>query len=249
MKNFIFPKKSLERREKRWRKIAPWPLAFLFLLTVEGIGSTPGECATLSQEEVVTKVQEQYDRHSNFKAHFVQESWIKSLGRKQMAEGLVYFKKPGGMRWTYQKPTKQEIISDGQTLWQYRPEDNQVVVSKTSQAFESKTPSTFLMGIGNLKQDFQARFVKEPSPGSDYTLELTPLETQGSMEKLFLTVDRKTFKILQAKIQDVMGNITQISFSKIQFDTSLPDDLFAFIPPKGVEVFNMPGAAEGGAGK
>jgi len=204
---------------------------------------TSGRSQMPSLGEVVAKVQEQYEIHSDFKARFLQESLIKSLGKKQQAEGMVYFKKPGKMRWIYRKPTKQEIISDGKTLWTYRPEDKQVIVTRMAQAFQSKAPSTFLAGIGNLQRDFQAQFVREPTPASDYSLELTPLESQGSLEKLFLLVDRETFSILQAKIQDPMGNITQINFSKIQFDNNLSDSLFTFSPPKGVEVFPMPGAA------
>ena len=213
----------------------------LLVLLLAGFWPGPGRGQTASLEEVVAKVQEQYEIHSDFKAQFVQEATIKTLGKKQQAEGMVYFKKPGKMHWIYRKPTKQEIVSNGETLWTYRPEEKQVVVAKMAQAFQSKAPSTFLAGIGNLKRDFQARFVTEPSPGTDYSLELTPLESQGSLEKLFLLVDRKNFYILQARIQDAMGNITQISFSKIQFDNKLSDSLFTFTPPKGVEVFNMPG--------
>jgi outer membrane lipoprotein carrier protein len=150
------------------------------------------------------------------------------------------------MRWIYRMPTKQEIISDGKTLWTYRPEDKQVAVSQMTQAFQSKAPSTFLAGIGNLKRDFQARWAREPSPGKDYSLELTPVEAQGSLEKLFLVVERETFKILQAKVQDVMGNITQINFSKIKFNNKLSDSLFHFVPPKDVEIFTLPGAAPAG---
>jgi outer membrane lipoprotein carrier protein len=220
----------------------------LFALAMFWPASGGGQ--TISLNEVVAKVQEQYEIHADFKAHFVQESLIKSLGKKQQAEGVVYFKKPGKMHWIYRKPTRQEIISDGETLWNYRPEEKQVIVSEMTRAFQSKAPSTFLAGIGNLKQDFHARFMKEPSSGADYLLELTPVEAQGSLEKLFLRVDPRNFHILQAKIQDAMGNITQITFSRIQFDNHLPDSLFAFTPPKGVEVFHMPGAAPvGGAEK
>ena len=218
----------------------------LLVLLLAGIWPATGRGQTLSLEEVVAKVQEQYEIHSDFKAQFVQEAFVKSLGKKQQAEGMVYFKKPGKMHWIYRKPTKQEIVSNGETFWTYRPEDKQVVVARMTQAFQSKAPSTFLAGIGNLKKDFQARFVKEPSPGAEYSLELTPLESQGGLEKLFLLVDRKNFYILEAKIQDAMGNVTQISFSKIQFDNHLPDSLFAFTPPKGVEVFHMPGSAPAG---
>lgn len=216
-------------------------ILLLFLVRVPVLNAQP-----LPLEEIVAKVQEQYETHEDFKANFIQESLVKSLGKKQVAEGIVYFKKPGKMRWNYQKPTKQEIISDGKSLWNYRPEDKQVVVSPMTNAFQSKAPSTFLAGIGNLKKDFQARWSKEPSPKENYSLELTPQEAQGSLEKLFLLVDRESFKILQARIQDVMGNVTQISFSKIQFDNRLPDSLFTFTPPKGVEVFTMPGASPAG---
>ncbi len=218
----------------------------LFLLPLVGLWPSPGNGQTIPLEEVVAKVQEQYEIHADYKANFAQESLIKSLGKKQHAEGLVYFKKPGKMRWIYRMPTKQEIISDGKTLWTYRPEDKQVVVSKMTQAFQSKAPSTFLAGIGNLKRDFQARWAQEPSSASDYFLELTPLEAQGSLEKLFLVVERDSFKILQAKVQDVMGNTTQINFSKIKFNNNLSDSLFNFAPPKDVEVFTLPGAAPAG---
>ncbi|MBM4331799.1 MAG: outer membrane lipoprotein chaperone LolA [Deltaproteobacteria bacterium] len=222
----------------------------LFFLPLIGLWPSPGLGQALPLEEVVAKVQEQYEIHADFKASFTQESLIKSLGKKQHAEGAVYFKKPGKMRWIYRKPNKHEMISDGKTLWMYRPEDKQVVVSKMTQAFQSKAPSTFLAGIGNLKKDFQARFVKEPSPSADYFLELTPIEAQGGLEKLFLAVERNSFKIMQANIQDAMGNVTQITFSRIQFNNNLSDSLFNFTPPKDVEVFTLPGSAPaGGAGK
>jgi outer membrane lipoprotein carrier protein len=218
----------------------------LLMLGMGWLWPALGKGQTLPLDEVVARVQEQYEIHTDFQAHFVQESLIKSLGKKQQAAGRVYFKKPGKMRWVYRKPTKQEIISDGKSLWTYRPEDKQVIVSQMARAFQSKAPSTFLAGIGHLKGDFQARFVKEPSPGVDYSLELTPVEAEGSLEKLFLRVDQKNFNILQAKIQDAMGNVTQINFSKIQFDNNLSDSLFTFTPPKGVEVFPMPGYTPGG---
>jgi len=217
-----------------------------FIFGVMIIGPALGQSQTPSLDEIVTKVQKQYDTHADFKARFVQESMVKSLGKKQSSEGTVSFKKPGKMRWTYQKPFKQEVISDGKTLWNYRPEDKQVMVSPMSQAVQGKVPSTFLAGMGNLKQDFQVRWGKEPSPKENYYLELTPNEFQGSLEKLFLLIDRENFRILQAKIQDVMGNTTLISFSKIQFDNRLSDSLFTFTPPPGVEVFKLPGASPGG---
>jgi len=228
-----------------------WKMLFsIWAGVLLGLWPNLGHSQPLPLEEVVAKVQEQYETRKDFKAQFVQETTVKSLGRKQQSEGTVYFKKPGKMRWTYLKPTKQEIISDGKTLWNYRPEDKQVVVAPMAQAFQSATPSTFLAGIGNLQRDFKAGFSQPPSSGKNYFLELTPNEAQGNLEKLFLMVDKEDFKILQARIQDIMGNLTQMTFSKIQFDNQLADSLFTFVPPQGVEVFNMPGIpSPGGSGK
>ena len=236
--DFLRSRQDWVEAGENMRKNFSW--AFTALLFFCWAGPASGQ--TLSLEEVVAKVQEQYETHADFKAQFVQESVVKSLGKKQTAEGSVYFKKPGKMRWVYTKPTKQELISDGKTLWSYRPEEKQVIVSRMAQAFQSKTPSSFLAGIGNLKRDFQARFDKDAAMGKDYSMEMTPVESQGSLEKLYLLVDKGNFQILQARIQDAMGNITQISFSKIQFNNRLADSLFTFTPPKGVEVFQMPGA-------
>ncbi len=219
--------------------------SFIFLLVLF-LGPAPVRGESPSLDDIVARVQQQYETNADFKAGFQQESTVKTLGKKQQAEGVVYFKKPGKMRWVFNRPIKQEIISDGKTLWTYRPEEKQVIVSRMTQAFESKTPSTFLAGLGNLKRDFRARFAQPPAPGKNYSLELTPVEAQGGLEKLFLIVDPKSFHIVQATVQDVMGNVTQVKFSKIQFNTNLSDDLFTFTPPKGVEVFQMPGAASTG---
>ena len=106
------------------------------------------------------------------------------------------------------------------------------MVSQMSQTVQGKVPSTFLAGLGNLKRDFQARWAKEPSGKEPYSIELTPREIQGSLEKLYLLVDRENYHILQAKIQDVMGNTTQIRFSRIQFDNRL-SERGGSLPPAG----------------
>ena len=231
------------------KKLVLWisPLVLILLLPLAVPEALKAQGRPL--EEIIAQVQKLYDTHEDFKASFVQESWVKSLGKKQVAEGGVYFKKPGKMRWNYQKPVKQEIVSDGKNLWNYRPGDKQVVVSPMTQAFQTKVPSTFLAGIGNLQKDFQARWGKEPSAGEAYSLELIPREDHGGLEKLSLLIDRENFKILEARMQDLMGNVTQIRFSKIQFDNRLSDSLFTFTPPPGVEVFSMPGAFPAGPAK
>ena len=59
------------------------------------------------------------------------------MKRPQKGEGKVYFKKKGMMRWDYQVPN-QKLISNGQTLWYYQPEENQVFVSDVSKVLKER---------------------------------------------------------------------------------------------------------------
>ncbi len=89
-----------------------------------------------------------YDAIKDFKAHFVQESSIKSWNAEQVqkAEGMVYLKKGGKMFWDYQSPTPQQIISDGRQLWFYEPEDKQVMVTTVGEGLQSQVSADLLNG-------------------------------------------------------------------------------------------------------
>ena len=76
---------------------------------------------------VIQQVQGKYNQTKDFTANFQQSTNIGSLGRSQKAHGRVYLKKPGMMRWEYEKPEEQLIVSNGKLLWIYDPSLNQVI--------------------------------------------------------------------------------------------------------------------------
>ena len=88
--------------------------------------------------DIVNKLQSQYNKTSDFSAVFTQETLTKSLGVPAIVNGKVYFKKPGMMKWKYTDPITHEIITDGETLWYYFPEEKQVRIYKTAEAFENE---------------------------------------------------------------------------------------------------------------
>ena len=61
--------------------------------------------------------------------------------------GRVAFEKPNRMRWDYDPPDKQTIVGDGQSLWLYQPDMNQVIKAPLGEAFQASTPLTFLSGV------------------------------------------------------------------------------------------------------
>jgi len=197
-----------------------------------------------SLDSVISSVQRSYDTIKDFKAHFVQESIVKSWNAQQVqkAQGLVYFKKEGKMYWDYQQPTPQQIISNGNELWFYEPEDKQVTVSKVSTGLQSQISADLLNGKANLKRDFKVKRVTsqvEKDKGK-LVLELTPTVPQSNLNRIILTLDKKNFQIHQTEVYDLFGNLTRITFSRIEINTNLANSLFIFNPPPGVEILTPP---------
>ncbi|HEX9146339.1 MAG TPA: outer membrane lipoprotein carrier protein LolA, partial [Candidatus Binatia bacterium] len=103
-------------------------------------------------------LQRNYDATADFVADFRQETEVKTLNRSLKAWGKVSFARPGKMLWRYDEPKGQFVLADGQFLYFYQPEQNQIIKSPLKNAFRTDIPLSFLLGIGNLKKDFNAAF-------------------------------------------------------------------------------------------
>lgn len=186
---------------------------------------------------VLAEIQTRYENTNDLEANFLQEYIGKVMRQSNRGEGIVYFKKKGMMRWDYRIPN-QKLISDGRTLWYYQPEEKQVVISDVSKALKE---FGFLAGEGDLRRDFELLNMSEsisPKEGS-FVLELIPKEPHAALSKLTLTVDKKTYYVIQTDVFDELGNVTRTRFTDIQTNKELPNSLFHFTIPPGVEVLKM----------
>jgi outer membrane lipoprotein carrier protein len=195
-------------------------------------------CAT--GQEVLNEIQNRYEKTDDFEARFIQEYIGKVMKQPNRGEGKVYFKKRGMMRWDYIVPN-QKFLSDGHTLWYYQPEEKQVHVSDVSSYVKEKTPLAFLAGEGNLSRDFDILNLNESvsQKEDNYVVELVPKESLATLSKLMLTVDKKTYTVLQADVFDGLGNVTRIRFIDIKTNVGLSDSFFHFSIPPGTEVIKM----------
>ena len=194
------------------------------------LGATTGQT-------VLTEIQNRYENTDDLEAGFIQEYIGKVMRQPQKGEGKVYFKKKGMMRWDYHVPN-QKLISDGHTLWYYQPEENQVVVSDVSKVLKE---FGFLAGEGDLRRDFKLLNTNESisQKEENFVLELVPKEPNSALAKLSLTVDKRTFYIIQTDIFDGLGNITRTRFIDIKTNQNLPTSFFQFKVPPGAEVLRV----------
>jgi len=197
-----------------------------------------------TSQAVLTDIQNQYEKTNEFEANFAQEYIGKVMRQSQKGEGKVFFKKKGMMRWDYRVPN-QKIISDGQTLWFYQPEENQVLISHADKMIKE---FGFLVGEGDLRRDFNLININEsPAQKEDHIIiEIAPKESHPAVSKLSLTVDRKTYFVIQVDVFDGLGNVTRTRFTDIKTNISLSGSFFQFKVPPGAEIIRMPESSSPG---
>src|SRR6188508_3293146 len=104
------------------------PLVSLLMAMAQAPGAG---AARLDVKAVVAEVQKRYDGAADFRARFTQTMTSSAMGRKTHSAGEVMFRKPGRMRWDYEKPEKSSYITDGGgVLWLYEPDDKQAFKQK-----------------------------------------------------------------------------------------------------------------------
>ena len=215
---------------------------FLALLALTLVGGTAALPATalaqspLTLDDVVRGLEGAYGKMNDLKAEFTQTAFNKSLNQSIPAQGTVYLKKGGKLRWEYSDPTPQEIVSDGKTLWVYTPTLSQVNVGPAPEALSGPAGS-FLSGLGKLREHFAVRFLNPAEPRDkegNVALDLTPKQSLPTMTRLILSVDPKSWEARRAVIYDQFENTVTMQFSKITVNTGLADKLFTFVAPKGV---------------
>jgi outer membrane lipoprotein carrier protein len=207
-------------------------IAILYL----AVGVPPA--TALTPQEVIAKVQAQYDKSSGFKAWFKQETRLKGSSQGDVAEGLVHFQKPLKMRWEYKTPPAQrkDVISDGKQVWIYQPQDRLVMVYPLKQVLRSDLVMRFFSGIGQLSQEFNISWHRPPKEGSPYVIDLTPIKSQMELKDLILTIDPTTYRVEGLHFSNALGEETRFAFSGIQMDFKASPGFYTFTPPPGVQV-------------
>jgi len=226
------------RIKNGWLKQTTTPLVMIVLLALGlGLGQVSQGWA-ITPEEVITKVQKQYDSTGVFKTRFRQESKLKSQAAGDSAEGLLYFKKPSQMRWDYQSPAaqKKEVIADGREVFIYIPQDKTVMVYPMKQVMRSDLVMRFFSGIGDIQRDFTVGWHTPYQGSGPMRILLKPTKAQPDLKDLVLTIDPTTNLVQTLEFTNAYGDFTRMNFSGTQLNVSLDPNFFKFTPPPGVQV-------------
>ena len=152
----------------------------------------------------------------------------------QHSRGSVSIQRPGKFAWIYQHPYEQRIIADGEELWVYDVDLDQVTVKPMDQGLAS-APIMVLMKQGRVENEFDVAEVGQRK--YLFWVELVPRTQDMEYSRIYLGMEDDTIKAME--LRDTFGQSTQIVFENLQRDVVFEPGTFSFDPPAGVDVFGM----------
>lgn len=205
------------------------------LLAALGItGALLGAAASApasAAEALAQRIEQRHRSVVDLTARFVQTYRSGILGRELVERGTLSLKPPGRMLWEYREPERKTFVSDGTNFYFYVPADRQVVVRE--QAGDRGLLSRLLSGRGGIVGHFDVSL--EGSPPGRPRLLLVPRKPDPDVERVYLEADESD-RIRAIELVDTQGNRSQFRFEAIRENLGLPERLFRFEIPKGVEV-------------
>ena len=153
--------------------------------------------------------------------------------KTKTSSGSFEFSRPDRFRFAYTKPFEQLIVADGQKVWIYDADLNQVSSRKFSQALGA-TPAALLAG-GDLARDFDV--IAEPSKDGLDWAKATPKGKDGAFESMRIGFKGK--QLVAVEITDSFAQRSRLTFAQFAPNVELPPQSFQFTVPKGADVLEQ----------
>jgi outer membrane lipoprotein carrier protein len=157
--------------------------------------------------------------------------------RNKTSSGTFEFSRPGRFRFVYKKPFEQTIVADGQTLWLFDVDLNQVMARKQAQALGS-TPAALIASAADL-QALQADFVLAADADSDGLewVRASPKAKDSSLQ--WVRVGFRSGQLAVLEITDSFGQRSSLRFNAFNANVALDAVAFQFRPPAGADVIRQ----------
>ncbi len=212
----------LQNRPKSPAKLSWVCFILLFVTTVTNAGSD-------------TFVPAYFQSLQSLRAEFVQTVFDDQGRLIETSTGKMLMQKPRRFRWDYQSPFEQLIVADGERLWIYDRELQQVTVKALDEAMSS-TPLALLSGAVALDEWFTVTPMKAPEKATEHLQwhELRSKKAQDEFNLLRVAFNNETLAIIE--LEDTFNRRTRIELRALERNVAIAADLLRFTPPADADV-------------
>ncbi len=211
------------------------PIGALVILsaTLTGLMCSPA-IADEQTDAAIEKLETFIQNLDSFEASFEQTLYGADSTELQTSEGTIKLKRPARFVWKYSSPEPQLILGDGERIWLYDEDLEQVTVNPIDERING-TPLQLLMQAVPLSEGFDIESLGL-SEGIDW-FGLTPLSQSSDFEEVFIGLQGDAIAAME--LRDSFGQATQIRLDNFKSDVQLDDALFVFDVPEGVDVIGL----------
>jgi len=149
----------------------------------------------------------------------------------QESAGTLEFSRPNKFRWHYTRPFEQLLVADGERLWIYDKDLNQVTTRKLDGALGS-SPAALLAGADEIERYFSLE--AQGKKNRLEWLQVKPYDEDSMFERVRMGFANNGLQVME--LYDHFGQKTVIRFSKLQKSPRFAPDVFSFSPPPGADV-------------
>ena len=206
-------------------------LASPLLLTL--LCSLPAQPQTIQPPgpALIHQVDDHYNHLRTLRARYTER--YAGIGMDRTESGTLTLKKPGLMRWSYDKPAGKVFVLDGHYAWFYTPGDAQVSRTPAKQLDDLRSPLRFLLGHTQLAKELDT--IAIAPEGANFKITGVP-KGMAQRVRLLTLIVTPAGVIQDMKIEETDGSTTDFTFSGIDENVTIPASDFVFTPPKGIPV-------------
>jgi outer membrane lipoprotein carrier protein len=189
--------------------------------------------AAAARADAVETLREFVREVKSGRASFTQTVTSPDGKRSKVSSGSFEFQRPNRFRFAYTRPFEQLIVADGQKVWIFDADLNQVSSRALGQALGS-TPAALLAGA-SLEQDFSLS--AQPAQGGLEWALATPKAPDGPFQSMRVGFRGKVLEAVE--ITDSFGQRSLLQFAGFAANVAVPAEKFRFTVPPGADLIQQ----------
>ena len=204
----------------------------LMVLCLFFFSTNPMEANDDPVPRAVQRLQHFLNILKTMEADFVQRAALSKVGVPAKSSGHFSTARPNRFRWDYHKPVEQTLVSNGQTIWFYESDLEQVTLGDASRLED--TPALIFSSGADLSSHFTWK-IAQGTQSKTPIVQLFPRKS-GSIQQIDLVLHPDRDELIQLTTHDSLGNISDFSFQNMHINRPVPEGRFQFIIPPDVDI-------------